>query len=600
MAKLNKIDSNVTGLRFAEEETIGNLPSSGVTWFPLEPNSYGDFGPDITTISRNPINAARQRQKGVVTDLDAVAGFQQDLTQTNLQDILQGFFFADFRRKAEAAANTVQIVDVDGTAEEYTLSNLELDTVAVNAAGSGYVVDDILSIDNTGATQTVAATVRVTSVGGSGEVTGLAIEESGRYSVEPTDTTGNSLSGGSGTGATADLTFDAVITHEVGDLIFASNFTNSANNGLKEITAVSADNVTLTVSEDLVDETPPASADLVTVGFQGASGDLEIDASGDLPKLISTSKDLTELGVIPGEWIRIGGDASATQFGTSADNGYARVKSVATNEIVLDKTQDDLVTDNGSGQTVRIFLGRVLKNEASASLQKRRTYQIERTLGEPETTTPNATQAEYAVGSVANEFTLNYNTADKITADLAFLATDGEQRTTAQGLKSGSRPSLVSEDAYNTSNDIARLKLSILDPANANPSALFAFVTEFTLAINNNVSANKAVSVLGAFDMTAGQFNVDGNARAYFSTVEAVQAIRNNEDVTLDFIQAKNNVGIAVDVPLIALGEGRLDVTQDEPIILPIAMPAAADRNFDHTLLMVFFDYLPDAAMAAA
>lgn len=598
MAQVQKIDSNVTGLRFAEEESIGVLPGSGVTWFPLEPNSYDNFGGEISTVARNPINASRQRQKGVTVDLDASGGFQSDLTQSNLEDILQGFFFADLRRKAETAFNEVPVIDVDGAAEEYTLSNLEataVDSVAVG--GSGYAEGDTITL--AGGTSTTQTVLTVDSVSG-GAVTAASITTPGRYSVAPTDPVAQDTTSGGGTGATFNMTYSAVVTFQVGDLIEAANFSDAANNGLKRITAVATDTV-LTVAEDLVTDASPAStAGLTTVGFQMGTAELDVDVSGSLPKLVRASGtvDFTTFGLIPGEWIFIGGDVASSSFTNSENNGFARVKSVSTTEIVLDKTQQTMVAETGTGLTIRLFFGRVLKNESDPSLIKRRTYQLERTLGVPDDSNPNQTQAEYLVGSVANQLTFNFNTADKITADLSFVSTDNEQRTAATGVKPGTRPALSSEDAFNTSNDFSRLKMSILEPADSNPSRLFAFLTEFTLSINNNVSPNKAISVLGAFEVAAGQFNVDGNATAYFSTVEAVQAVRNNEDVTLDFIMAKANQGVAVDVPLIALGDARLNVEQDQPITLPLNTPAAADRNFNHTLLMVFFDYLPSAAEA--
>jgi hypothetical protein len=46
------------------------------------------------------------------------------------------------------------------------------------------------------------------------------------------------------------------------------------------------------------------------------------------------------------------------------------------------------------------------------------------------------------------------------------------------------------------------------------------------------------------------------------------------------------------------LGDGRLNVEQDSAITLPLNIPAGADRVFNHTALMVFFDHLPNRADA--
>jgi len=196
---------------------------------------------------------------------------------------------------------------------------------------------------------------------------------------------------------------------------------------------------------------------------------------------------------------------------------------------------------------------------------------------------------------------LQVKQADKLNADLTFVAIDNEQRTQAQGLKSAdpsaSDPTIVSEDAFNTSSHVARLRMTILDPTNANPTPLWGFCTEFTITINNNVTPAKAVSRLGAFAVTAGQFDVAGDITAYFSDVAAVTAVRQNVDVTFDAIFARDNYGMAFDVPLIALGDARLNVEQDAPILLPLSMSAAEDRTFHHTLLKAFFNYLPDVAM---
>ena len=111
MATGSNIDSNVTGLRYSEETSLGVANGSAV-WYPLEPNEYADFGGEVVTVARNPINAGRQNKKGVVVDLNASGGFNTDLTSTNVQDIMQGFLWADFRRKGEEVNR--QDVDILG------------------------------------------------------------------------------------------------------------------------------------------------------------------------------------------------------------------------------------------------------------------------------------------------------------------------------------------------------------------------------------------------------------------------------------------------------------------------------------------------------
>ena len=84
-------------------------------------------------------------------------------------------------------------------------TNEQAVTVAINAAGSGYAVDDILSV--TGGTGT-AATLKVRAVGGSGDITDVAIRTGGDYTVNPTNPVSTTNVVGSGTGATFDLTYD--------------------------------------------------------------------------------------------------------------------------------------------------------------------------------------------------------------------------------------------------------------------------------------------------------------------------------------------------------------------------------------------------------
>lgn len=512
MALVNKIDSNVTGLRIAEELTLGVLPGSPI-WVPYEPNSYSDFGGQITTIARTPISEGRQRKKGVVTDLDASGGFNTDLTQINIQNILQGFMFADLRPKTE--------------------------------------------------------------FGGSSEITGVVT-------------------------ATDDYTAASGLdSYAAGNMVFAAGFTDAANNGLKVVSGSTG--TALTVAENLVDETPPATATLVEVGFQGADDDIDVVVTGSLPVLKTTALNWTLLGLIPGEWIFIGGDVADNKFTNEENNGFKRIKSIAATELTLDKSDADMTAEvPADARNIQIFYSRVLKNESTSALIKRRSYQAERTLGAPDDSELAEIQSEYIVGAVPSEAVFNITQADKITVDLSFVGTDNEQRTGVVGVKSGARPAIVEADAFNTSSDFTRIRLAIVDVADEAPTPLFAFVTELSITVSNNLTPNKAVSVLGAFDITAGIFAVSASMTAYFSDVAAVSAVRNNTDITLDMAIVKANAGIIIDLPIIALGDGRANIEADAPITLPLTVEAATgskyDTAFDHTLMLNFFDYLPNAA----
>lgn len=508
MAQVNKIDSNVTGLRYAEETTTPKVLPGSPVWWPLEPNSYKDFGGQITTQARTPISQDRQRKKGVVTDLEAGGGFQSDVTYNNIQDLLQGFFFANFRRKAEKG---------------------------------GY------------------ATAFFTSV------------------------------------ATADDSYNAAAGLDVfvaGDLVFGSGFGDAANNGLHQVATSAAGKIT--VAENLVVEaSPPADAKLTKVGVHTATGDVDVDASGSLPKLTSTTLDFTTLGLIPGEWIFVGGDSAAHQFVTAANNGWKRIKSVAAGAITLDKSTGTMATEANAAKDIRIFFGRVLINEVG-TLIKRRTYHLERTLGVPDPDNPNDTQGEYIKGAVPNEIAFNLATADKLTAELSFKGMEHEL-VTAGALKAGARPSLVETTGYNTSSDVSRVKMAVVNNATADPTSLFAYITEATLTVNNNVTANKVIGTTGAADITAGNFDVSGTLTCYFTTVEALQAVKDNASVTLDVLLVKENTGVIIDIPLLTLGEGRAQIEANQPVTLPLGFDGAKSP-YGYTLMMGFFDYLPDAA----
>jgi len=526
MTAVNKINSNSTGLAYAKEASPKTLPGSPV-WVSLEPNDYKDFGANVKTSARNPINADRQNKKGAVVDLDASGGFSTDWTYTNMQDLLQGFFFAAFRNKGDAK----------------------------NALGVTALTFSVATLNS-----------RFTRMGGALDLTTL---------------------------------------FAINDLVCVRGSAYSANNGLFKVSAIAATTLDVVKADGastavvLADEAATPNISIVKVGVESAIGDVDVDVTGTYPALTSTALNFTTLGLVVGEFIFVGGDAATCKFTNAVNSGFARVRSVAAGRVEFDKTQFTWVDETNTTKLVHLYLGRVLKNETGANIVQS-TYQLERTLGKPDTTSVN-NQSEVLTGAVPNELTINVPQAEKVTMDLGFVAMNHETRTSTEGPKATATVAPAETDMFNTSSDFSRIKMALVG-TNANPTALFAYGTDMSLVINNGIEPDKAVGVFGAFDVSIGNFMVNGKVTAYFTDVAMLKAMKAGSAVTLDMHMVKNNRGISIDLPCLTLGEGRVTVEANKPVTLPLSHEAASGAyvhtNLNHTMLMNFFDYLPDLAEA--
>lgn len=504
-----KQDANLVGFYKKREVTFGLVPATGA-WMTREPNSFDDLGAEYAKTPRRPFSPSRQRKKGSTTDLDADGGYNEDLTQNNMQTELEEFFFAEMREQTfqgNVAALTL--------ADDYTV-----------ASSAGFMN---------------------------------------------------------------------------GHLALVKGFTNTANNGLKVLNGIT-DATHISVADNLVDEIAEAVQTIEVVGFQFTAADVALTVAGGKAVLTSATIDMNNFGVIPGQWVFIGGEVidDVNSF-NNTDPFYARVYDISTNGLIMrfDKTTQTAVADTGVGKSIRIYFGSVVRNEEDPDLIKRFSSVLERTLGKDDV----GTQSEYLTGSVASEMTWNSPLAGLVNLDLAYIAQKAGTRTGTEGplsaRASNTRLPALAEEAFNTSSNVYRLRMGVIDPLTLNPAALFARVTEWTGTFNNNVSSAKAQGVLGGFDTITGNFDVDIEVNAYFTTVEAIHAVKCNYDVTFDALYAKNNAGVYIDVPLVSLGGGRLEIEQDAAIMLPLES-AAAESEFGHTALVGWFTYLPDTAMPDA
>lgn len=637
---VNKIDSNVTGLSFAEEVCLKQLPTLAADghdpiWYGLEPNSYSNFGGKQTTVARQPISATRQRKKGTLTGLDASGAWNQDLTQSNLVRLMQGFFFANARQKpATQPLNGTQVA----------LTSVATSDDSFNAASgltnfltghlikaSGFQLNNGLHRVTTGhvAAKTIVATnltdesappaaAKLEAVGfqfASGVVSLAAAAAAATLSVSGlAQATGTLTFSGPGTAAdtvtigTRVYTLAATVASTADQVLVGADATATAANLAAAINGTTGAGTTYgsaTTVNTQVTAVAVAGVITLTAKYAGVSSNsiatTEAGTNTSFGAATLTggtgAAGFLELGLVVGEWVFVGGDDVATAFTqTSSTNrpGYARVSAVTNSTLTLDDTTWTPQTDAGTAKTIQIFFGTVIRNEPLAADIVTRSYNFERTLGNDD----NGVQAEYIEGGIANELKVNFPQGDKLNVDLSIVALDATTRTGAEGVKTGTRVAAPGEAAYNTALDLYRVKMAIHDDTEMNQDALFGFVESADLDIKNNAAPVKALGVLGAIDVSVGNFESSGTITALFSTVEALTAIRNNADVGLNYIAARANGGMVFDMPLLGLDTSGLAVALNTAIKIPLNA-TGAENTHGYTALSDWFPYLPTVAMPA-
>lgn len=500
---MSRVSTNTVSLAYAIEASLGVLPGSPV-WKLVEPNTISTFGPDISTVSRNPISKNRQRQKGTITDLDSAAEFEADLTMEHFIDFAEGFCFASF-------------------AGPIKFGPMETDGVTAVTGADSFTVD-----------------------------------------------------------ANGDLV--------AGQLVYARGFTNSANNGLHVVDTGSTGTNLVVTSTLVAEASPPANATVEVCGVQGATADITVTAGGDLA---STVLDFTTLDLTVGQAIWVGGVADATRFGTGAspadERGFARITAIAANLLTLDKKATTWTTNAGTGKTIHIYFGKFLRNVSVDDADYiERSFQFEGAY--PDLVSVGTDGYEYSVGNYCNQMDINLPLTDKATVTFGFVGTDTEPATGTR--KAGAATPIEPKQtvAFNTSSDIARLRITEVDE-----TGLTTYFKNLTLTLNNNVSPEKVLGTLGAAFMNTGNFDVDVDTTCLFTNTGVTEAIRNNTTVTLDFSIRNDDGGLFFDIPACTIGGGGKEFPENESVTISTPAMAFSDPTLGTSIGISQFGYLPAA-----
>lgn len=406
------------------------------------------------------------------------------------------------------------------------------------------------------------------------------------------------------TAAQADkLEFSAA---EYATLIFGRGFTNAGNNGLKSVDADIASSATeISVAENLVDEgSPPANARVELAGLRSlaAAADLtwDYDAGSETAQLISAADitDFSQFGLTPGQFVHIGSPDGSGGVTNAFENmaahdiyGYARILSIdATGgTITFDKLDATLKFDDLDAPTtaVDILFGDFIRNVAvDATDFLERSFHFEaawENLGNP-----SGDEYEYAAGNYCNSLAFNLPLTDKASLTAGFVGTDTEQATSSRATGASSALLPLGTGAFNTTSDILRLRITEVDE-----TGLTTDFKNVTLTLNNNVSPEKVLGLLGAKYLNTGNFEVNLEAQLLFTNSDVTGAIRANRTLTMDFRLANDDGAIYFDIPSLTLGGGDRELPVDESVLINLTGEAFNDDTLGTSLGVSTFPVVP-------
>ena len=377
-------------------------------------------------------------------------------------------------------------------------------------------------------------------------------------------------------------------------LIYAKGYTNSANNGLKELAADVAptDTAVEVATATLVAETPSTNASLQVAGVRIGDTDLTLTVTnpgtGSATATLVSAADVADwstLGLFAGMYIYVGspdgsgGVTNALNASASDDTyGYARITSISGATLNLDKLSTVLgasaSADNSGEGDIDILFGRFLRNvpvtaDSDDNEFLERTYQFE---GEyPDLDAVGSDEYEYAVGNFANELALNLPLTDKATATWGFIGTNTEDITGTRKTGPASSVSPLREVAINTSSDVASLTTNVVS------SASDVCFKSLTLTLRNNVSPENCLGTLGATFVNTGLFEVNLEGQMLFTKKDIVNAVKNNTTVTFAAILENDDGAIAFDIPSLTFGGGGREFPVDQSVLVNITGEAFND-----------------------
>lgn len=629
---MGRVLTNNMNLSYSIESALG---VAGTDWVNIEPNDITTFGAVITTVARQPISKNRQRRKGVVTDLDSSVEFDEDLTLSAFRDFIEGYCFAtginsdvsDLITTAATAAGSLytlnDAINAD-QAEKFeigtliyvkgfsTAANNGLKSIAVDAADT----DTTLTVNETLVDESPAPSAARLSFSGQRILT--AATPTWDYDAPNNQATLNST--GWGTLATQLGLTPGEFVH-IGSPdssgTIQNAFENTAANdmfGYARVVSVSADDVVFDKLDEALkfdDLTAPATD--IDVLFGEFIRNVTTSATDFLERSFQFEAEFPNLDTNgdPKYQYALGNYCNTAGFNMpltdKATITYGFTGTDTENPVPLADRKDGTTTTSATG--ILTFTGQPADTETVTIGTQ--TYTFQTVFVDAADNVEIGATASDSLDNLIAAINLGagagvvYGTATTLNADVTAVAGAGDTMdvtaktagedgnlvvtTTTVTLGSWGAATLTGgfdgaldptdTAAFSTTSDIARLRITDVDEA-----GLTTDFKSMTITLNNNVSPEKVLGVLGAKFLNTGNFEVDIEAQLIFTNSEVIDRIRDNVTVTMEFFLFNDDGVILMDIPSMTLGDGSYEFPVNESVLLNTTGQAFQDDTLNTSI----------------
>jgi hypothetical protein len=378
-------------------------------------------------------------------------------------------------------------------------------------------------------------------------------ERNNRQGADITDITGQVITVNTGT------------AFVVQDLIYLEGF-GDANDEIVFPAIATSDATTITAASGLTaNASPGAAARVYNVGVQGAAGDIDSTVSPDT--LTSTILDFTTLGLLVGDWMKIGGTLAANQLPTAENNDWVRISAIAANILTFDVVPTGWAADASTTELVWLFFGDRLRNGTT-----KRSYSLEEQFQDH-----SPINFQYFRGMHLDTFGIAIPSAAIMTASMNWLGFTADPTPTRF---TGSTDVAAPQNAVlNTSSNVGRIGRGVDGPFTTLDGCVFDGAINFA----NNLRQQKCVGVLGAAGIGSGSMLVTGNTNCYFDSISYLLDVINNTERSLDMrVQDSNGKAILFDMPRLKYSTGGAPVpSQNSDIFINLEFQAILESAND-------------------